>query len=99
MGLKRKPWGYESAKDRPGLQKDIAAMSDAAKKKRRKKVEAAAGDNLKRAMKGKKSRSVEQREKTKRGATLTGLISRYIDRIADYRKKIKALQAKQKGRK
>lgn len=79
--------GYSGTKGRPQLQKDLARMSDSAKRKR---LEQTTADNLKRVQTGKSARSVSQYEREKfqrRTQSVARQIRTYQAKVADLREK------------
>jgi Arc/MetJ-type ribon-helix-helix transcriptional regulator len=73
--------GYEGTKHRPGLRKDLSAMTDEAKRKKR--LETTVADNQKRIKQGKKSRTISQRD-----------VDRFMSQFRSPAQKIRQLQGR-----
>lgn len=92
--------GYSGTKGRPQLQKDILAMRDKAKRKKR--LEANVAENQRRIKQGKKARTISEREIDKsldRFRSTDEKVRRIQKRAADLRVKANQVERSKTGNK
>lgn len=88
--------GYKGTRGRPSLRRDLEKLTDAAKRRRRKKLERTTQDNLKRVFKeGKKPRTIARSEverELRAGRSIERRIRHYQDKVAEMRQRAAAVK-------